>query len=184
MTHYDSRRTDSTSKRWSRRTALGLLVLTILAAVGIRIAADMFSRWTEVGTVTPAAAGREFAIALRQAGGGIPYVEIAPDGEVIVHRDQESIEPTPLDTLHLVAWDSSTGGLVRIDFPFWFVRLKMTDTINLGTITTVLAEDWDNLDLKVSVEDLERRGPAVVMDHTLVDGSRILLWTEKAGETP
>ncbi|MEE8586279.1 MAG: hypothetical protein V3T83_15650 [Acidobacteriota bacterium] len=66
--------------------------------------------------------------------------------------------------------------------PFWFVRLKMTESLNLGTITSALAGDWGNLDLKVSVEELERRGAGVVLNHRLEDGTRILLWTEAAAE--
>ncbi len=179
MTHYESDRTDSARERRWRLFSWGLLILAALAAAGILSAVTMFSRWSEVRTLSSAEADREFTTVLARSGGGIPYVEITPGGEVIVHREQEKGEATPLGTLHLLAWEPAGGRLVRIGFPFWFVRLKMTDTINLGTLTTVLTEDWKNLNLKISVEDLERRGPAVIIDHTLDEGGRILLWTAR-----
>jgi hypothetical protein len=182
MTQYDWEPVNSTRKRRWRWAAWGALVFAILAVTGIQIALTMFSRWSEVRNLSSEDAAREFSIALNRAGGGTPYVEIAPGGGVIVHRDQENDELTPLATLHLLAWEPDSGKLVRIDFPFWFIRVKMNDTINLGTITSALAGDWENLDLEVSVDELERRGPAVVIDHTLPEGSRILLWTEKASE--
>ena len=49
--------------------------------------------------------------------------------------------------------------------------------VNLGTLISVLSSDWDNLDLRVSVDDLERRGPGLVLDHQGADGARIVLWT-------
>jgi hypothetical protein len=37
--------------------------------------------------------------------------------------------------------------------------------------------DVEHLDLSVKFRDLERLGPALVLDHTAGNGSRILLWT-------
>jgi hypothetical protein len=97
---------------------------------------------------------------------------------VQVHRELESPSPVPLRTLHLVAWDPGHERLLRIDFPFWFVRLKMSRVLNLGTFTSALAHDWQSLDLKVAEEDLERRGPGLILDITSPDGALLLLWTE------
>jgi hypothetical protein len=83
-----------------------------------------------------------------------------------------------LQTLHLLAWDPRQDKLLQVAFPFWFVRVKMNDTINLGTMATALSGDWDNLELKVSVAELCRRGAGVVLDHTRQDGLRLLLWSE------
>jgi len=68
--------------------------------------------------------------------------------------------------------------MVRVGFPYWFVRMKMTDSLNLGTLTSVLARDWEHLDLSVSERDLERRGPGLVLDQQTERGARIVLWTE------
>jgi hypothetical protein len=77
-----------------------------------------------------------------------------------------------------VAWDPGHERLLRIDFPFWFVRLKMSRALNLGTFTSVLAQDWQTLDLKVAEDDLQRRGPGLILDIASADGALLLLWTE------
>jgi hypothetical protein len=33
-------------------------------------------------------------------------------------------------------------------------------------------------DLKLSVEDLERYGPTLIVDHTSEDGERVLVWSQ------
>lgn len=153
------------------------MVASLLAIVG---ASGLFvlSRWTELTTVTPEVARDVFVLARTRAGGDLAYLEIAVDGSVRIHRELEGEEPSDLSTLHVVAWEPTGERLLTIAFPFWFVRLKMSKTLNLGTLTTVFAGDWKNLDLRVSEDDLERRGPGLVLDQTRADGARILLWTE------
>jgi len=162
-------------RRWIGYT---LLVLATVAIAGIGISTFLLSRWSRLDLATAQEAERAFASARAQAGEGSAYVEIAPDGEVVVHRELEHADAAKLSTLYMLAWDPTHTRLLRVTFPFWFVRLKMSDTLNLGTLTTALAGDWAHLDLRVSEQDLARRGPGIVLDHRLDDGKRILLWTQ------
>jgi hypothetical protein len=62
---------------------------------------------------------------------------------------------------------------VSIDSPFWFVKLK-------GPAAAYVLEDT-GLDLErlgLTPAMLERCGPAVIVDHTSHDGSRLLIWTQ------
>ena len=154
-----------------------------LAVLGVGIATILFASWTEYRDATSGEAAGDFAKALAAASAagpqaGIPYVSVDSIGTVHVDRSLESDPPTELRTLHLLAWDPQEDRLVQVAFPFWFVRVKMNDAINLGTMTTALSGDWDHLDLKVSVGELRRRGAGVVLDHTRQDGMRLLLWSE------
>ncbi len=38
-------------------------------------------------------------------------------------------------------------------------------------------KDWGQLDLSVSYNDLMKRGPALLLDHWMENGSRVVLWT-------
>ncbi|MGD8375225.1 MAG: hypothetical protein PVF68_03720 [Acidobacteriota bacterium] len=167
-------------RRW-RWLGWVLVILGSLAVAGISISGYLFSRWSEVLPADSAGAEAAFRDARERAGGGPAYVEILPTGQVRVRRELEGTERRPFASLHLLAWDPEAARLVRIAFPFWFVRMKMNDAVNLGTITTALAGDWRHLDLRVSVRDLERRGPGIVLDHEMDDGSRVLLWTSPPG---
>ena len=62
---------------------------------------------------------------------------------------------------------------MSVDTPFWFFRLK-GPAARLALDGTGF--DLDRLHLTPS--DLERFGPAVIVDHTSRDGSRLLVWTE------
>ena len=173
------RKDDMRPKSSSRPLAWKVVAFLLVAgALGFGVFLVQLGSWSDVRSVSPAEAAVAFDDVLAAIGGGPPYVEIDAAGAVSVHREQEGDQPTPLDTLHLLSWEPGPERLVRIAFPFWFVRLKTTDELNLGTLTAVLVGDWESLALRVSTDDLERRGPALVIDHARADGARILLWTE------
>ena len=121
-------------------------------------------------------ADRAFAAAVARAGGGPPYVDLA-DG-MSVKRELERGVSSDLAALHVMSWNPDDRKLRQVAFPFWFVRMKTTDSVNLGTFAAALTGDWENLDIGVTVEDLERLGPALVIDHSQEGGGRIVLWTE------
>lgn len=163
------------NKRWlvpAVATFLGFVMIMIA------LATTMMARWSELESVSASGAERAFAEARALAGGEIPYLTISRTHQVTVHRQLEGPAPVSLKALHLLAWDPSRGRLLRIHFPYWFVRLKMSKTLNLGTLTSVLARDWQNLDLRVAEEDLQRRGPGLILDVVSPEGARLLLWTE------
>jgi len=68
-----------------------------------------------------------------------------------VHRELERDAPTDLSTFVVLAYDPDDDDLLRVDVPFWFVRLKTSGPINLGTLLSALSSDWDNLDLSITV---------------------------------
>ncbi len=156
--------------------ALGLVV--IFAAGMIALWAVIFSTWSDLRLAPEGEAARAFGEALDHAGGGPAYLVVTESGSVRIRRDLEKDPPAPLRALNILAWEAETARLVRVRLPFWFVRAKMTERLNLGTLTAGLAGDWRNLDLRVGEGDLRRRGPGLVLDRSFADGSRVVLWTE------
>jgi hypothetical protein len=80
--------------------------------------------------------------------------------------------PTTLTTLHVVAYNDDDGNLMKMDIPFWLLRLKK-GPINLGARTG----DWSDR-VKITVEDLERYGPGIILEASPRDRGRALLWAE------
>jgi hypothetical protein len=77
----------------------------------------------------------------------------------------------PVD-LHVLVWKASDNQLVNISVPFWVLRLgnQKMDFLNGHDV------NFDQLHL--SVADLERIGPALVLDYRQTSGERVLIWTQ------
>lgn len=161
-------------RRWIL-TALGLLVPLALAGLGL--SSWLFSRWSEIRIATGEEA-RALLDAAAATAGGDPYIEIDASGRVAVHREMEGREEHPLSVLHLLAFDPGRGRIYSTDLPWWFVRAKLTRTVNLGTLASALARDWEHLDLRVTEDDVERRGPGLILDHRPASGGRLVIWAE------
>jgi hypothetical protein len=75
--------------------------------------------------------------------------------------------------LWIQAWDPDEEKLVKISVPFWLLRLgkRKVDFMHGG--------DGFDLDrLNIDVRELERIGPAIVVDFRSPSGERVLLWTQ------
>ena len=72
-----------------------------------------------------------------------------------------------------MAFDPDDGRIVRLKIPFWLLRLKTH-----GSNINFNGRRMDLEDLKLSVEDLERFGPTLIVDHTGIDGKRVLVWSQ------
>lgn len=162
-------------RSWPARLAIGFVVFALVMAVASWL---VLSSWTTTRTATASEARVAFDLALAGTPDGPPYLEITPGGEVRVHRELERAEPVELHVLHLLAFEPDRERLTQVDVPFWFVRMKLSQTVGLGTLVAGLLRDWDDLDLGIDEDDLERRGPGRILDHTRPSGPRVVLWTE------
>jgi len=71
------------------------------------------------------------------------------------------------------AWNPEDERLVRLSLPFWLLRFtpdKMRTSRREGR--------FDMHELQLDIPELERIGPALVLDYRNQDGVRVLLWTE------
>jgi hypothetical protein len=161
------------SRRRSRPLAVGC---ALFIAIGTTVMFALFSRWSDVRDALPPEAEQAFSAARQEAGGGPAYIEIASEG-VVVNRDLEHAEPVGFAKLKVLAWSVSEQKLIRVEYPRWFVQMKISWGPNLGTMISALRGDLGHLDLSVKYRDLQRLGPGLVLDHTAQSGSRIMLWT-------
>ena len=150
---------------------LGILGVIAIAGVGFYF----FTKHIETREVTRPVAAREFETVKAAFPGQKPLIELDSRGEFLrAHLDR----PIPAnakvpETLHLLAFDPSDGRIVRFNLPFWLLRMKAGNaTIDLN------GNRMDLEDLRVSVKDLERFGPALIVDHQGTDGGRVLVWSQ------
>lgn len=91
----------------------------------------------------------------------------------ITANETTTASPVKLTTLHILAFDDDEGHLVRMDVPFWLLRLKS------GPIAfSSYASGFDDEKVRLRVEDIERRGPGIVLDLERAREGRVLIWAE------
>ena len=91
---------------------------------------------------------------------------------VLVREPPNAPRAQALQRLHMIGWDPDREVLAHVTLPFWLVRMK-PGNINLSASSAV-----PNVRVSLTVEELERYGPALVLDHTGDDGAHVLIWTE------
>jgi hypothetical protein len=159
-------------KRWVWWVLGTLGVLFLIAATGIGACVYFVASHFDARDVTPQRAEAEFDAVRARFKDQKPLLEIRGRGQVMVERLEERAAsysgPLP-KALHVLAWERGESKRVHITLPLWL--LKMKGTMDLNSKEVGLER------LNIKVEDLERAGPALLIDHT--DGrSRLLVWTE------
>ncbi|HEY7289391.1 MAG TPA: hypothetical protein VH583_06095 [Vicinamibacterales bacterium] len=120
------------------------------------------------------AAATEFSAARARFGGQTPLIELGSDGQPVLHRPADGPR-RPVGALHALGYDASEGRLSRLDLPGWFVRaVSAGGRIRLANLG--FADDGDDAQ-RLTLEDLERHGPGLVLDVKQPD-KRLLVWTE------
>jgi len=154
---------------------VSIAVVCVLGLVAIAGVGFYFvTKHIQTTEATPAAAAQQFDAVKAGFAGQKPLVELDSRGEFVranTDRPLPARTTTP-EQLHLLAFDPSEGRVVRFRLPFWVLKMKMGDTtIDLN------GNRLDLEDLRLSVEDLERYGPALIVDHKGADGTRVLVWS-------
>lgn len=144
-------------------------VLAFLLIVGLSLGAWFFASAFESVDADERAAAAAFDEVRQRFAGQEPVFDIGGDGDAVRRRRAPaSFAAGAVQTLHIRHWDPDDDGLSTVTVPFWFLRLKAGPIAVSGHVS----------DLEVTVEDIERYGPALLVDHEGRDGNRLLIWTE------
>jgi hypothetical protein len=148
-------------------------VLCIVALAGVSV--YFFSQHVQTRTVNAAAAGREFEDARKVFSGQTPLLRLDNVDRPLIERRIEDLPASatkPTD-MFILAWDPDKDHVVRVSLPFWLLRMgrrKMNFTTG--------DRDFDLERLNLSLEQLERVGPVLVLDAVTPSGQRVLIWTK------
>ena len=62
---------------------------------------------------------------------------------------------------------------MTFSLPFWLLRMKS------GPIRiSAYQQGWDDRGVSFRIEDIEKHGPGIIVDHTERDEGRVLIWAE------
>jgi hypothetical protein len=152
--------------------AVCIIGLLAAAAMGVYFVA----RQVETEAASPARAEAAFERERGRFKDQKPAIEIDEDDNVKTEVLEAALksrgERRKLDHLSVLAWDSDDERLVRVDVPFWLLRLK-EDPLDILSESGIRGER-----IRITVEDIERMGPRLLIDHRGRRGDRVLVWTQ------
>ena len=168
----------SNRRTWISILIAAVIIVGLLAAAAVGGTAYFFYNHVHTQNAETADAAREFATARQRFTGQPALIEMRRNDEPLLHKElitREAVD-RPLESLRVLAYDPDDEKLVRISIPFWLLRLapsnKRMSFLNENGV------DFDSERVHLTLEDLERRGPGLVLDHKDRRGSLVLVWTE------
>lgn len=157
------------------RIALWVVAIGIvLACIVGGSAALIVWRQTTITTSEATDATTQFERIKAQFPQRTPLVEIVDPGPVMmdvrIHRVPESASRQAVKFFHVLVFDARTKRLIRSRAPVWWMTFSAENLLaNVGVRVG---------DLALTVADVERFGPGVVLDFTPPPGGRVLVWVE------
>jgi hypothetical protein len=155
-----------------------IVSLVVICIVGVVAVAGMgyyfFTKHFDTKVTTPASASLEFEQVKSQFSGQKALIELDDRGHFLranADRPTRPDLPRP-DQLYVLAFDPDEERIVKVKVPFWLLRMKAKGTIDFNGGQLELD------DLKLNIEDLERFGPTLIVDHKSPRGERVLVWSQ------
>jgi hypothetical protein len=150
---------------------IGIVAVCILCVIGLAAAGLWFVKsHVEIRQTTASTAASDFDTVLHRYAGQKPLIELDDRGNFVhANTDRPNGTRRP-ESLNVLAFNPRDDKVVHVDVPFWLLRLKSGTSFGAGDINLVK--------LRLTVEDLERYGPALIVNHQDSDGARVVVWTE------
>ena len=166
-------------RTWISVLIAGIIIVGLFAIAAVGGTAYFFYRHIHSEFTPPENADAEFAQTRARFANQKPLIEIRKDDEPILHRElvpEAKAAGKPLVSLRVLAYDTRARKLVKVAIPFWLMRLAPS-----GKRVSFLSDngiDFDSDRVHLTLEDLERRGPGLILDQADRRGSQVLVWTE------
>lgn len=156
--------------------AVALTVLAV-AAVGCALlfAAGAAFMWRHIDreTVSAERADDEFTRLRARFVREQPMIEVTADDDVMVHPNPAT--GGDIGVVRLVAYNPQTERLVRVSLPMWLLRLAPTRNFSLTD-----RSDFGRGGPHVTLDDIIRHGPGLILDHRAIGGAQALVWADPA----
>jgi hypothetical protein len=167
----------------SRKTWISIVIASIIIVCALALAivggtAFFIYRHVDAKFTNETTAQQEFESARARFAGQQALIEIRHNDEPIVHADilkNAKLPDKPLESLRVLAYDDNAGKLVRVAIPFWLLRLFPSKNLSFLNDQGI---DIDTRRVRLTLDDLERRGPGLILDQKDRRGSQVIVWTE------
>ena len=166
----------SSRRTWVSILIASVIIIGVVAVAAIGGTAYFIYRHVNTEFTQSANAQRQFVDARARFAGQQPLIEMRRGDEPVLHREVVTASrPGRIETLRVLAYDEHAGKLVNVSIPMWLLRMFPSKRMSFLSDNGI---DFDSDRVHVTLEDLERRGPGLVLDQSDRRGSQVLVWTE------
>jgi hypothetical protein len=155
-------------------SATGVLAAALIAAAGFVL------RHRESSAASPELAAARFAQLRARFAGEAPLLDMTM--RAAAGTGVPAPGATRLHTVHTVVFDTRGGSrLLQIDVPYWFARRFAGRDRSfqwLGELTFLDDTEFDPEPIRLSLDQIERRGPGLLVDYRHPSGGQFLAWAE------
>jgi hypothetical protein len=163
----------STKKTWISIAIAAVAIVVVLGVAIVGGGSYYVYRHVQAKFVNVDTAAVDFERARARFAGQTPLVGFDENDEPVVNRPPESAPRHEIHALRVLAYNTRTGKLVNVEVPGWLIRLMSgSGRIRLGTID--LSSDTG----RITLADLERHGPGLIIDRHDNGGDQVLVWAE------
>jgi type II secretory pathway pseudopilin PulG len=164
-------------KTWISILIASVVIVGILAVSAVGGTAYFIYRHVHTQFTPSENAEQQFAEARARFAGQQPLIEMRKGDEPRLHREviPKKMPATKLDTLRVLAYDTRARKLVNVSIPMWLLRMAPSNKFSFMKDNGI---DFDSDRVHITIDDLERRGPGLILDQTERRGSQVLVWTE------
>lgn len=158
-------------RTWVKVTLAGVALVILGVAALAGTGAYFFFRHLETRNATEPEARKEVEAIRARFGARPPMIEIVDlkTGDIKVQR---TTHPQGLraQTLHVMTWTGPDEHVLRSDVPLWLMRFSSLNVLShLGIAPSRY---------RVTVEDVARFGPGVIVDYRDPGNQQVLIWVE------
>ena len=158
-------------RTWVKVTfsALGVVALCFIALAAT--SAYFVMRSMEKNMRSEGEAQREVDAIRARFPGRAPLIEVInpASGDIRINRPQTA-DGREVSTVHVLAWKAEDQELTKAEVPLWLMQFS---TINLLSRLGVAPER-----VRLTVDDVRRYGPGIVVDFASPGRDRVFVWVD------
>jgi|SRR5688572_30975280 hypothetical protein len=158
-------------RRWVKVTIGGVALIAVAFVVLAATGAYYVFRHMEKRASSEAEAIKALDAVRARFGSRPPLVELADPRRADIRINRATEAPAArVTTLHIMNWERDTGELMQTDAPVWLLRFS---TLNIASQLGLAPAKF-----RITVSDIERYGPGIVVDYGAAGSSRVLVWVD------
>lgn len=158
-------------RTWVKVSLVGVLLAILAFAAIAGTSAYYVFRKLKVSTATEEAVTKDFDAIRSRFGARPALIEVSdPRGRDFKINRPDQPDGRPITTLHVLTWTQDDGQVFRTEVPIWLMRFS---SINILSSLGVAPERFS-----LTVKDIERYGPGIIVDFRRPGQNRVLLWAE------